>query len=176
MKHLKSFFAVLLLLSVNMVFAKTENTNATDEPPILYFVVWTHNDEKVAYLLSEHPVVTYSEGELLLSTLQQEVFYTASDVHKFTFSTSDITGEGQLPPTTEVLCLEQELELALQQGDVLFMGSCAGSEISVYTIDGMLLHTVIVDATCCVHLEMSSYPSGVYVIKTEKTTHKIIKK
>ena len=144
--------------------------------PVYYFVTWLKDGSRYAYALGEHPVVTYSNGELLLDTRTQQLVYSADEVRKFTFSLSDISCDGELPPATGVSSLEYPQQFCLQQGDVHFSGCRAGSPICIYTLDGKLLHAVTVDASGNAHIGMFDYPAGVYLIKTESITHKIIKR
>ena len=143
--------------------------------PIYYFVAWLTDGSRHAYPLGEHPVVTYTNGELLLSTQHEQVAYTAADVRKFTFSTTGITCDEELP-TSVTSPLEQAQQFSLQQGDIHFSGCRAGSPISLYTLDGKLLQTVAADADGNARLATDNYPAGVYIIKTETITHKIIKR
>ena len=228
MKHLKPLIWLLFLLAGNVpAYSQTETPPATDEAPAIDFVVWTHSGEKIAYRLSEHPVVTqsgdklilttntgvveyaagdvrkftfepifyfvawlndgsrtaytlgqhpvvtYTNGELLLTTTQQQVAYAAGDVRKFTFSVSDISCD---VPTSVASPLEQSQQFSLQQGNVHFSGCPAGSPITVYTLDGKQMQTVTTDETGNATIDIASYPTGVYIIKTETITHKIIKR
>lgn len=141
--------------------------------PIYYFVAWLNDGSRTAYTLGQHPVVTYTNGELLLTTTQQQVAYAAGDVRKFTFSASDISCDA---PTSVTSPLEQGQQFNLQQGNVRFSGSPAGSTISIYAIDGKLLHTTTTDEAGNAIIDITSYPAGVYIIKTETITHKIIKR
>jgi hypothetical protein len=72
--------------------------------------------------------------------------------------------------------IEHEQLKALQQGDMFFSGCKAGSSVCVYSIDGKHIHTTQVDENGNACIMLSSYPSGVYIIKTETITHKIIKR
>lgn len=228
MKHMKPLFWLLLILVGSVpAYSQAETPPATDEAPVIDFVVWTHSGEKIAYRLSEHPVVTqsgdklilttntgiveyaasdvrkftfepiyyfvawlndgsrtayalgqhpvvtYTNGELLLTTTQQQVTYAACDVRRFTFSASDISCDA---PTSVTSPLEQGQQFNLQQGNVRFSGSPAGSTITVYTIDGKLLHTTTTDEAGNATIDIASYPAGIYIIKTETITHKIIKR
>ena len=143
--------------------------------PIYYFVAWLNDGSRTAYALGEHPVVTYFNGKLLLTTQQQQVTYAAGDVHKFTISPSDITCEGQQPPTTGI-STPQQPQLGIHNGDIHFSGIRAGSPINVYTLDGKLLHTTTTDDAGNATISIASHPAGVYIIKTETITHKIIKR
>ena len=144
--------------------------------PIYYFVTWLNDGSRYAYALAEHPVVTYSDGELLLETNAQQVSYSAAEVRKFTFSLADISCDGELPPATGVSSLECQQQFSLQQGDVHFSGCRTGSPICIYTLDGKLLQRVTADANGNARLVTGAYPGGVYIIKTETITHKIIKR
>lgn len=166
-----------LILTTNLgtvEYAASDVRKFTFEP-IYYFVAWLNDGSRYAYALGEHPVVTYSNGELLLTTQQQQVAYTATDVNKFTFSPSDITSEGQQPPTTGI-STPQQPQLGIHNGDIHFSGSRAGSPINVYTLDGKLLHTTTTDDAGNATISIASHPAGVYIIKTETITHKIIKR
>ena len=144
--------------------------------PIYYFVAWLNNGNRYAYALDEHPVVTYSNGELLLDTRYEQISYPATEVRKFTFSASDNTHEEPLPPSTGLNSIEHEQLKALQHGDMFFSGCKGGSSVCVYSIDGKHIHTTQVDENGNARIMLSSYPSGVYIIKTETITHKIIKR
>ena len=86
MKQLRPLLWLLLLLVGNApAYSQAEVPPATDEAPVIDFVVWTHSGEKIAYRLSEHPVVTQSGDKLILTTNTGVVEYAASDVRKFTF-------------------------------------------------------------------------------------------
>lgn len=143
--------------------------------PIYYFVAWLTDGSRYAYALSEHPVVTYSGGELQLSTQAQQIAYDATDVRKFTFSTTDITFENQQPPATGISTPKEPL-FGMQDGEIHISGIRPGSPINIYTLDGKLLHTEATDANGTAHLSITPYPAGVYIIKTETITHKIIKR
>ena len=84
MKQFRLLIWLLLLLS-GPTFARQAILSATDEVPVINFVVWTHSGEKIAYSLAQHPVVTHSGDKLILSTGADAVEYTARDVKKFTF-------------------------------------------------------------------------------------------
>lgn len=143
--------------------------------PLYYFVAWLNDGSRYAYALDQHPVVTYSDGELQLSTSQQQISYPAVEVHKFTFSASDISCDGH-PPVSVTAPLEQITQFNLQQGEIHFSSCRAGTPISLYALDGKQLHTVTVDANGRASIDTSVYPAGVYIIKTETITHKIIKR
>ena len=66
--------------------------------------------------------------------------------------------------------------MGIHNGDIHFSSIRAGSPINVYTLDGKLLHTTTTDDAGNATISIASHPTGVYIIKTETITHKIIKR
>lgn len=167
---------LLLTTRENVVEYTASDVKKFTIEPLYYFVAWLTDGSRYAYALGEHPVVTYSNDELLLTTKEQQVTYSASEVHKFTFSLSDITYKGELPPSTAVSSQEQHPLLDIRHGDIFLSGCRPGSVINVYGADGKHLQTVSANDNGNASLSTVFYPSGVYIIKTETITHKIIKR
>lgn len=102
----------------------------------------------VSYAFSEKPVVTYSGDILVLTTSKAEVQYPIADLSKFTFEDN---GTGIIPTT--IVCKE-------------------AGETKVYDTAGMLVKTIASDQP----LLIDDLKIGLYIIKNNKTTYKIIKK
>jgi hypothetical protein len=64
--------------------------------PVYYLTTWLHNGRRDAYPLSEHPVITYRNNLLQISTQSQTIEYAAVDVRKFTLSDRDESSEAPL--------------------------------------------------------------------------------
>ena len=126
-KKLYFFFLLGGLASVNL-FA--------DDNALL---VWTKSGEKIAYLLDDYPVVTFSEEGLVLTTRQVQVIYPIPNLLRFTHVTVDNTGVNEL--------LADSICSFSVSGDVLQASSLlAGDLLSVYTSDGVLVASGMADA------------------------------
>lgn len=143
--------------------------------PTFYLITWLKSGRKDAYALTEHPVVTYVDGNLLLVTSLQEMEYPATEVRKFTLADND-NPEDVINPPVSISQMENRDEMQLTAGAVRFSGCRPGSEIKVYTLGGMLWETKRVNAEGRAVVQTSHYPTGVYIIKSETITHKIIRK
>ena len=142
--------------------------------PTYYLTTWLKNGRRDAYALSEHPVVVYGDNELQLTTSAQIVKYVASDVHKFTLSNTDESCEED--STLAIEDVKSSDAMHVSPGTIEFSGCKPGSEIKVYAINGTLIATYHVNANGYLLIQMQNYPVGIYIIKSETITHKIIRK
>lgn len=70
--------------------------------PEYNFVVWLHDGGKVAFPLDVHPVVTHSDGTLVVSSGENRVEYAHALVRKFTIEEVEVVPEEPTPdPTPE---------------------------------------------------------------------------
>ena len=105
------------------------------------------------YSFAEKPVVTYSEGCLVISAEEASVMFPLSNVQKFTFGEVDdqvtrITSPaGTLPQPTYI-----------------------------YNVGGILMRCLQPGADGTTSASLDGLPAGTYVIKNGKTSYKVIKK
>ena len=70
--------------------------------PEYHFVVWLHDGGKVTFSLDAHPVVTHSDGMLVVSAAESRVEYAHSSVRKFTIEeVEEVPEEPEPDPTPE---------------------------------------------------------------------------
>ncbi len=131
-------------------------------------LVWTKSGEKVSYLLSDRPVVSYSGDDLLLTTTEVSVAYPLGDLHKFTFDESSTTGIGD--------AIEDVSSSMEYRDNTLFFTSLnSGSMVWIYSTSGHLMDSGKADANGALTFSVSTYEKGMYILKTETLTYKIIK-
>ena len=132
-------------------------------------IVHTKDGSQVAFLLSERPKVSFSDGYLLISSSEADATYPLSDVLMFTFEEieSEATGLSLLPA--------DENSFALEGGAIVVTGLKEGSTAKVYTIGGITIHSEKVDGGTWTY-SLSSLSSGVYIISINGKTFKIAKK
>ncbi len=138
--------------------------------PEFYFVLWLEGGGVVAYPLDEHPNVTYNDGQLKISTDVKEFYIEPDKVNKFTINES-------LPETNMISEMEEPKGKVNRNSDsVSFVGCRAGMDVYVYTISGMLIKTAKTDSDGMLYLSLEELGSGVYIIKSEEITCKILKR
>ena len=103
---------------------------------------------------SEKPVVTYSEGYLIISVEGAQVSYPLSDMKKFTFDDVE----------------EDQITLITAPADV------APQPTYIYSVDGKLMRTLKPSEDGTTSASVEGLPNGAYIIKNGKTTYKVLKR
>lgn len=105
------------------------------------------------FAFSEKPVVTYSEGYVVITMSSGSISYPLSDLDKFTFGEVD----------DQVTRITAPVDMAPQP-------------TFIYSIDGKLMRSYKpnVDGTTSTSLE--GLPAGTYVVKNGKTSYKVMKR
>lgn len=140
--------------------------------PVYAFYVWTVGGEKVGYPLEERPTVVYNGEKIVLTTTRVIIEYPAESVRKYTLE--DMMSP---PEDTHVDVVEKTAVTMRQIGDVVVISGCNfGSQVMVYSLNGVLLQLHFADVEGNVEFSMADYAQGIYIIKTETITYKIIKR
>ena len=139
MKNL--FLTMLLLLAANASWAETA------------LFVHQKSGGVLEVSFSEKPVVTYSEGYLVITGANGSVSYPLSDMQKFTFGEVDEN-------VTRIVAPE----------------SVAPQPTYIYSIDGKLMRTYQPGENRTTSASVEGLPAGTYVVKNGKTSYKVLKK
>ena len=155
-------------------FTIKEIEEVPDNPtPDFYFVVWMHSGARISLPLAEHPVLTYSDGDIVVTTSQEQLTYAHVDVRKFTLSDEDISHEGG---TTDIEATNREAQWQ-RQGDVMYFAGCTpGERVTVYNATGQLVTQYVISADGTLQIPLSQFGEGMYIVKTESITYKFMKK
>lgn len=162
----RKFLSLLaLLLYASSVFSQDSSSEYN-------FVVWLHDGGKVSFPLDAHPVVTHSDGTLVVSSVSNRMEYAHSSVCKFTLSAEDIS-QGD---TTEIATIEFNARWH-RQGDVMQFSDCTpGESVSLYDASGRLLQQHVIGSDGTLQIPLSPFAGGMYVVKTESITYKFMKR
>lgn len=136
-----------LILSLLTLFAATASWADTA------LFVHQKSGGVVEYAFSEKPVVTYSEGFLVISAEKASVSYPLSNMDKFTFGEVD----------------EQVTRIVAPE-------SMAAQPTFIYSIDGKLMRTYQPGENGATSASVEGLPAGTYVIKNGKTSYKVLKR
>jgi sugar lactone lactonase YvrE len=87
------------------------------------------------------------------------------------------------PGSYRSTCAEDTIELGrrlgacLQEGDVLVISQVkAGATVSVYALDGKLIRQLTAPHAGTYRLNLSELPAGLYLVKADNVTYKIVKR
>lgn len=162
MRVLKYLQRLFFLLLVGIPLAGT----AEEALPTLE--VWTKGGERITYVLSDRPVATWSDMEVVITAAGLTVSYPLSELWKFTFGTQ---ADG-------VASLRQEADgrMQMQEGMLHLSGFSAGMPVAVCSLDGRVAAMAAIGADGAATISIHTLATGIYVVKTGSITHKIIKK
>ena len=140
--------------------------------PAYVFYVWLKDGRIIGYPVEEEPLVEIGDELLTLTTKNATVGYAYESVLKFTFEDASVDN-----PVTEIaMPAVAPMQMNFNAEGVSLSGLIPSSQVSIYDMQGVLVATQSADSEGFVYLSTSRYPHGVYIVKTEKSNYKILKK
>lgn len=132
-----------------------------------YIVIWQQSGRTLSYALSSQPEITYAGDTLVLSYNNVTVEYPVADILKITFSdkATDIA-QGAASGQHELITVTPD--------GVSLQGFEAGMPVRLYTSAGQVVTSLSTHADGSLLLSLSSFPTGVYVVKAGKSTLKVL--
>lgn len=131
-------------------------------------VVCAKDGSKVAYALSEKPLVTFSETELIVKTKSLEVNYPFDKMARL------IYGYEALDDKVDLLTDGQAM---INKGDyLLFPELKSGDSVIIYSSNGVLVADKKIGADGEYVFPLNVVPIGIYMVKVNDVTYKIVKK
>ena len=131
-------------------------------------VVWKKDMSKVYYYLSDQPVTTFVNGNLVINTTNTTMEYPLKDILRYTYEGVN-TGIESLENENSVFVKQEQDKLSLTNLK-------KGTEVYLYNINGRLLDIKRSNGTDAVVISISSHPQGVYIVKTGTETIKLLKR
>ena len=154
--------------SVKDVDALMMPAEVKNAEPVYYFVASLTDGTVLSIPFSERPELTCQGVDLLLKTTEMEMELPHGSVKEFTLDRKEVT--------TAVEDVRQSGEME-RNGDIFHFSNCrAGSSVTVYDRSGRRVVSQRVDENGQCQISLLGQPSGVYVIKSESITCKILKK
>lgn len=132
-------------------------------------IIHQKDGQQFNFGFDDKPVITYTETDLVLKTTKTELLYPLASLAKFTFTDVE----------DAVISIKQESNAAKLELDnymVSINGAKAGITVTVIGPDGKTVGTYKTDADGCVTFSIADLPQGIYIIKSENLTCKILKK
>ena len=158
MKRILRLFILLLLMATQKMGAESVASQCV--------VVETTDGERMEYLLSDNPRIVHQDAMVILTTNNTNVEFQSSKVSKVYLSTA----------TAIEKVKAAEGKIHLQQDAVILKGFGANEPVALYGTDGNQLWQQRTDNDGLLMFSLSSLPQGIYIIKTNHQSVKIIKK
>lgn len=125
--------------------------------------------QQFSFGFDDKPVITYTETDLVLKTINTEVQFPLASLAKFTFTDVE----------DAVISIKDDgnsAQLQLDNYVVSITGAKAGINVTVISSDGKTVGTYKTEADGCVTFSIADLPQGLYIINSENLTCKILKK
>lgn len=142
---------------------QVQGSSIPDEGEDAWLLLWQKDGWIAAYHVNTHPRIKHQEGNFLIISDEVEIAYPVEDVRKFTM-VKDLTDYADA------------INRVPEDSDVSFNKARPGSPVSIYDMSGRKVDAFTVGADGSLQYSLDKHPAGVYIIKTETTTIKIIKK
>ena len=159
------------ILASCAVLLSTLGSTATAADGITFLF---ENGKTASFAFSSKPVVDTSGDEIVVSVSSgNSVSYAFADVSKFYFEGSVVEGIAQ----TQVDASASAPVFAYANGTLSVSGLNAAETIVVFSTAGETLTKVDADGEGRAHVDLSTLPTGVYVVSTQRgVSFKLFKK
>ena len=134
-------------------------------------IVVCQNDGTMAkFAFTEKPVVTYSAGELVMTTNKTSVQYPMNRLLKIYFDVAEV------PDGIDVEVTQPEdVQFAFRDGALVVSGGEAGAIVNLYRLDGVSAGQFRLDGNGTVTIPTGSLSKGLYIVKTKQVSFKFRK-
>ena len=156
MKRLQLLLLMLLALPIGML-ADSQNT----------LMVKLKNGAETTFFLKDKPNVTFEGTDLKVVSNKETVTFALSDVLRFTYVKKDASGidETVVDPT----------EVSYDGGVLVISQLKQGVSVDIYSLDGKLVRQLKAYRSGTYRLSLSELPTGLYLVKADNITYKIMK-
>lgn len=157
MKQLRRLLKYACVLTL-MLLAGASGIKA-DEVQYLTLIV---NGSPVRFALSDHPVITFENNQLVVTTSTESVSVPVTEISIGGF-TDDLTGIYQLEAAPK----------GARGGQVHFSGLRAGTLVTVYNTEGKKVMQQPAQSDGSANVDLRSLAKGIYVVKSPTQTLKV---
>lgn len=160
---MKSFFVFITAFLLSTLTAQ-----AVDDEVITTLLVTPEGGEQIQLSLDSQPTVSFSDHEILITTETQVFSFSLASKVECTFST-EISGI-TLPET------DPSVSITLHGKSVCISGLTDGCRVYICDLSGTSLYQGVADAGGSVTIDLSQFPTGIYILKSNKLSYKFIMK
>lgn len=134
-------------------------------------IIHQKEGQNCGFGFDEKPVITYTDTHLVLKTINTEVQFLLASLNNITFSDSEV--ETAVHPIQDS---DKSPEMTLDNYEVGITGAKPKTAVSIIDCDGKTMNTFQTDANGSITFSIDKLPQGVYIIKADNLTCKILKK
>ena len=138
------------------------------DAPVQRLNVWKMDGTQIQFLLSDEPVTTFENGNLVITTNQGVFSYPLAQMKKYTH-------EG-LPEGIDVPTVAPGTIMVRQNNEQMLIEGLPDNQlVEVYSVDGKLILSQRSIAGQATLLNFVAQPQGTYIVNVGKTSFKFVK-
>lgn len=141
---------------------------AVDDRIFTVLTVYLKDGSQHEFKLFDQPQITFQGGDLCIKTKKNEMSFAMSDVSHYNFEKGYFDAIEDAEAATE--------GLIVKDNEVAISHLPEGTLVSVYALDGKLMCSATVPASGVCSVSLHPFPTGVYVVKANDVTYKIMKR
>lgn len=154
------------LLLLMMLSAVTSVLRASDFLSTL--IVQTKSGSETAFFLKDKPQVRFEGANLKVSSSAGDVTFALNDVLRFTYAKTDPAGINET--------IDEKTGVKMQDDVLVISQLKAGTVVNVYSLDGKLVRQLNAHRSGTYRLSLTQLPQGLYLVKADHVTYKILKR
>lgn len=137
------------------------------EPPTR-LVVWLKNGEKAYFDLDKLPETSFGGGMLTIKSSTSTISYPLGDVLRYTYDDNGASG-------IEAMSSAYSVKISEEGETITFRNLKPGTVIKLYNLGGVCLEQRTAEGPEPLTISIQNRPSGVYVVKADHETIKLMK-
>lgn len=151
----KLLLTIIMLMCLQKIFAQQ-------------LIIETIDGETQTIALTSQPKITIKNGELIIASDESEISLPVQSVSKYTFSQVDDSGIKQIENT--------EAPFSMSDNRIIFNSSQSSRNVMFYSVGGVLLRSFTIRPGSGGYFDISSLVPGVYIVRVNDITVKIVKR
>ena len=125
--------------------------------------------QQFSFGFEDKPVISYTDNDLVLKTAKTEIQYPLSSLSKILFTDTETS-------SAPIKMDKADVQLLLDNYVVSITGAKAGVNVTLTGSDGKAVGTYKTDSEGSVTFSIADLSQGLYIIKSDDLTCKILKK
>lgn len=148
-----------------------ESDSNTTSDVTTTLIVTTKDKTTHRFVLADNPKAFFDGTDFRIVSAKADVSIPIESVQNFIYEKSSSTGIDDISIDFDPTEVDYRSD-----GTLVISQLKAGAQVSVYSFDGKMVRRLIADRTGTYRLSLSTLPQGVYIVKADKITYKIMKR
>lgn len=152
--------AIIAALTAMATYARNDSGTA--------LVIESAAGDTAIFVLDEKPKLTFSGTSLFVTSATYEAEYVLSDLRRYSFRQMQSSG---------INAAESGMQNSVRQdgGKIIVSGIKPGTSVKVFSVSGMAVSSAYADAGGHANVDITSFPTGIYIVKYGDNAIKIRK-